>query len=522
MAGQKVRVLYDFDGDTATGELIVSVDEVLTVTRTDVGEGWWEGITQSGIKGLFPEAYVEVISEPVAPPMPTVPIQTPSAPYQPPPSNDYYDAEDFDDDWDDDTGSSYSGGDPQASTMQRRDTGSSIHRTGTVRKSMNRFSVFVKSGGEAYVLGTAEESLQVPPEETVRVITRSGEGAASIVWEPSSAPFTCSVTEPEKKSKFKGMKSFISYNVVPTNTMRPVSRRFKHFDWLYNRLVDKYTLIAIPPLPDKQITGRFGEDFVEKRREKLEKWVGRLCQHPVLSKSPVVNHFLTCADSEKEWKAGKRKAENDKFTGGAFFRAVECPPTKLSLYAIDSHIDNFGKFVRSMEDSVKNIVDRGTTHCEKCIGSYKTEYKKIGGTFTALSQSFAVDDITENSQALTKAVEHTGKTYDDIGEMFAEQPRQDFLPLIDGLKEYSGMLSQYPEILQIHKGTIGKVKECIKLKEDEKMEVRIVDTVSSRADTITAVSFAEMNHFHQLRVADFKVMMQSFLQEQIAFHQRVS
>ncbi|EDO31460.1 predicted protein [Nematostella vectensis] len=177
--------------------------------------------------------------------------------------------------------------------------------------------------------------------------------------------------------------------------MRPVSRRFKHFDWLYNRLVDKYTLIAIPPLPDKQITGRFGEDFVEKRREKLEKWVGRLCQHPVLSKSPVVNHFLTCADSEKEWKAGKRKAENDKFTGGAFFRAVECPPTKLSLYAIDSHIDNFGKFVRSMEDSVKNIVDRGTTHCEKCIGSYKTEYKKIGGTFTGLSQSFAVDDITE-------------------------------------------------------------------------------------------------------------------------------
>lgn len=26
----------------------------------DVGEGWWEGISPDGTRGLFPEAYVEV------------------------------------------------------------------------------------------------------------------------------------------------------------------------------------------------------------------------------------------------------------------------------------------------------------------------------------------------------------------------------------------------------------------------------------------------------------------------------
>ena len=52
------------------------------------------------------------------------------------PEND--EEEGWDDDWDDDTGSSYSGGDSQISSMQRRDTGSSIQRTGTVRKSINR------------------------------------------------------------------------------------------------------------------------------------------------------------------------------------------------------------------------------------------------------------------------------------------------------------------------------------------------------------------------------------------------
>jgi len=35
-----------------------------------------------------------------------------------------------------------------------------------------------------------------------------------------------------------------------------VSRRYKHFDWLHERLVEKYCTIAIPPLPEKQISGK--------------------------------------------------------------------------------------------------------------------------------------------------------------------------------------------------------------------------------------------------------------------------
>ena len=37
-----------------------------------------------------------------------------------------------------------------------------------------------------------------------------------------------------------------------------VSRRYKHFDWLQKRLVEKYSTIAIPPLPEKQIAGTQG------------------------------------------------------------------------------------------------------------------------------------------------------------------------------------------------------------------------------------------------------------------------
>ena len=56
----QVQALYDFDAQPGTGELSINAGDILTVTRTDVGDGWWEGSNTRGESGLFPEAYVEV------------------------------------------------------------------------------------------------------------------------------------------------------------------------------------------------------------------------------------------------------------------------------------------------------------------------------------------------------------------------------------------------------------------------------------------------------------------------------
>lgn len=48
-----------------------------------------------------------------------------------------------------------------------------------------------------------------------------------------------------------------------------------------------------------------------------------------------------------------------------------------------------------------------------------------------------------------------------------------------------------------------------------------VNNVMTRADTISYGTMAEMNHFQQERVRDFKYMMQKYLQDQIAFYKRV-
>ncbi|MCL4135313.1 UNVERIFIED_CONTAM: hypothetical protein GTU68_009212, partial [Idotea baltica] len=150
-------------------------------------------------------------------------------------------------------------------------------------------------------------------------------------WRRVGIEFRCSITSPKKESKFHGMKSFIAYTITPSTTSQPVSRRYKHFDWLHERLSVKFSMIPIPPLPEKQISGRFEDDLIEYRMTMLQSWIDRICQHPVLAQCEVLKHFLTCPNDEKTWKAGKRRAESDKLVGINFYQAIDRPEVPLDL-----------------------------------------------------------------------------------------------------------------------------------------------------------------------------------------------
>ena len=52
------QVLYDFEA-VGEDELSVKAEEVVTITSTTVGEGWWLARNTEGREGILPEAYVE-------------------------------------------------------------------------------------------------------------------------------------------------------------------------------------------------------------------------------------------------------------------------------------------------------------------------------------------------------------------------------------------------------------------------------------------------------------------------------
>ena len=53
----------------------------------------------------------------------------------------------------------------------------------------------------------------------------------------------------------EGFHCSYNYYMSTQNTSRMVSRRYKHYDWLHQRLMEKFTVTAVPPLPDKQYYG---------------------------------------------------------------------------------------------------------------------------------------------------------------------------------------------------------------------------------------------------------------------------
>lgn len=388
----------------------------------------------------------------------------------------------------------------------------------TVSRNLNRFSTFVKSGGEAFVLG--EASGFVKDGDKLCVVL----GPYGPEWQENPYPFQCTIDDPTKQTKFKGMKSYISYKLVPTHTQVPVHRRYKHFDWLYARLAEKFPVISVPHLPEKQATGRFEEDFISKRRKGLIWWMNHMASHPVLAQCDVFQHFLTCPSStdEKAWKQGKRKAEKDEMVGANFFLTLSTPPAAaLDLQEVESKIDGFKCFTKKMDDSALHLNHTANEFARKQVTGFKKEYQKVGQSFRGLSQAFELDQQAF-SVGLNQAIAFTGDAYDAIGELFAEQPRQDLDPVMDLLALYQGHLANFPDIIHVQKGALTKVKESRRHVEEGKMEVQKADGIQDRCNTISFATLAEIHHFHQIRVRDFKSQMQHFLQQQIIFFQKVT
>ncbi|XP_071437102.1 sorting nexin-18 isoform X2 [Pithys albifrons albifrons] len=584
----RARALYDFRSENP-GEISLREHEVLSLCSEQDIEGWLEGVNSRGDRGLFPASYVQVIRAPAAEPPPparyaNVPVGgfeplpppvafKPAAQQQPPPEpfpppsagypfppygGSYQPSQGSDDDWDDDwddsstvadepgaLGSSYpeyeaaAGGGPGRYRLSTRSEpalgprgtghppghphppggGGAAKSSATVSRNLNRFSTFVKSGGEAFVLGEASGFVKDGDKLCVVLGPRGPE------WQENPYPFQCSIEDPTKQTKFKGMKSYIAYKLVPSHTGQQVHRRYKHFDWLYGRLAEKFPVISVPHLPEKQATGRFEEDFISKRRKGLAWWMDHMCSHPVLAQCDAFQHFLTCPSTdEKAWKQGKRKAEKDEMVGANFFLTISVPTgpgASLDLQEVESQVDGFKAFTKKMDESALQLNHTANEFARKQVTGFKKEYQKVGHSFKCLSQAFELDQQAFSS-GLNQAIAFTAEAYDAIGDLFADQPRQDLDPVMDLLALYQGHLANFPDIIHVQKGALTKVKESKRHVEEGKMELQKAEGIQERCNIISFATLAEINHFHKIRVRDFKSQMQHFLQQQILFFQKVT
>ncbi|CAL8316960.1 unnamed protein product [Merluccius merluccius] len=534
----KVQVLYDFTAEPGNNELSVKEGESVTVTNQNIGGGWIEVQNTRGEVGLVPEDYIEHTSngggdpwsawntdatggssnnwaskpegtqtgKNAAPdPWGSVAQGHPQA-YQGPAAE--YD--EWDDEWDD---VKSSGGYPEVESGE----GGALQRGGaqgtTMKISLNKFPGFSKSGPELYLLAKQ----LVKGKEKLSIYM----GEVGPVWSYPETQLDCVVADPKKGSKMYGLKSYIEYQVTPNTTNRPVNHRYKHFDWLYERLLDKLgSAIPIPSLPDKQVTGRFEEEFIKMRMERLQGWMTRMCRHPVVSSSEVFQLFLTYKD-EKDWKMGKRKAEKDETVGVMIFSTIEPEAPDLDPIEVEQKCEQFSRFTKAMDDGVKEILTVGQEHWKRCTGPLPKEYQRIGKAFQNLSSVFTSSGY-QGESTLTDAMTAAGKTYEEIAEMVAEQPRKDLHFLMETNNEYKGLLGCFPDTIAVHKAGIEKVKEGDKLVATSKITPQEKVTMAKRVSTMSYTLQAEMNHFHSNRIYDYNRVMQLYLEEQAKFYETIA
>lgn len=473
----KARALYNFQSENKE-EISIQANEELVIFSENSLDGWLQGTNSRGETGLFPASYVEILrarSISNYTDYSSSPSGSPGngSSFYMPPSNTHkgsFEDED-DDDWDDwDDGCTVveetrsgpgTNGHPSPNrqyshqnmgyrskpSLERQDSISSSKRGSVVGRNLNRFSCFVRSGVEAFILG------DVPMLSKIGEAYYIDMGPMGPQWRPSPHPLLCSVEDPTKQTKFKGIKSYISYRLTPSNSNAPVYRRYKHFDWLYNRLLHKFTVISVPHLPEKQATGRFEEDFIEKRKRRLILWMDHMTSHPTLSQYEGFQHFLTCHD-DKQWKMGKRRAEKDEMVGGSFLLTLQIPTEHQDLQDVEDRVDTFKTFSKKMDDNVLQLTNVASELVRKHVGGFRKEFQKLGNAFQAISQSFQMDP-PYSLNALNGAISHTGKTYETVGEMFAEQPKNDLFLMLDTLSLYQGLLSNFPDIIHLQKGKYG-------------------------------------------------------------------
>ncbi|KAI0002165.1 hypothetical protein BJV74DRAFT_817412 [Russula compacta] len=608
--GRGGRVLFAFEGRAGSKELDVKAGDEIIIVRERAGEGWSLVKTRRGRVGLLPRSYytftVDFISAPESGSTlharhlsesrrnPSTTSLTPrgSAAYTSPSS-------------------------PPANPIVVQTTGERMmaalpsFRQGLFGgKSLNRFSSFVTSGAEAYVLnGASTSKLDVPlpsikhmfegsddEEPTPRTsvgpagtadATQSSEADKHFVdagpsWRQKVPPFRVLVHSPSKRtSTLSG--AYIVYSVssvfhVPTskpsdaesadtdsvnsspNTSRiTVHRRFSHFAILHTALTRRLPGIALPPLPEKQYSGRFSDDFVEARRGDLERYLARIVRHPVARYAEILSFFLSC-ESEQEWKRQLPQHLSLPPAGPSFYLNVLHPDFNFDAEEATEAVNRFDVHTKAVDTGVQGLrsvftqirqarvemskaerllsysllslittkpiatlPSAGVTVREEDLyfqsereesdESEEHEHKKAKG-YVNEQGAWCWREACEDCLKLTRALQKTSETLQSVADLYDDHARRTQLITHEALKSVAHPSQTYAPIIDTHRNAISRYTEAT-------VGSMPNEEVASRCETVVNTTMAEMETYHTQKVEDFASLAKEHLDGEVEFYEQV-
>ena len=270
--------------------------------------------------------------------------------------------------------------------------------------------------------------------------------------------------------------------------------------------------------------------MLEYRQRALTKFLTRVGEHPVLQTSSELQQFLEANEDEfNQMKNVKTKAKS-----GSSFSLFKSKGSTPEPEWITSH----KKFIEKLDSSLKELRQR--------LQVMITKRKEMATGFMEYGKSFAlvgtIEKEYDQSNTLAKNLLSVGQSAEQISKVTDDQAQKETMQVIETLTYYLGMCdsirhtaSQVEEArnekdsAQSHLASLQAQKEKPNLKEDKRqiLETQIEEgqlRVVQKTDRLneSEQSFkSDLERFDLERKIDFSCMLQSFLNLQIEYNQKL-
>lgn len=338
------------------------------------------------------------------------------------------------------------------------------------------------------------------------------------------------------------------YNVITKTTskayMNPtftVTRRYRDFLWLYERLHDNNPGVVVPPPPEKQAVGRFDTNFIESRRMALERMINKTAAHPVLQMDGDLKTFL---ESESFNVAIKHSNGKDPLLGGNESKGF------LSNMGIGG--GSSGKFIehddwfhdrRIYLDALENQLKALQKSTDTVVGQRK-HLSDSCGEFSASLHNLAAVEL---SPSLSGPLDALGDLQLRIQELYQRQAMQDVLTLGIVIDEYIRLIGSVKKAFEQRQKAYHSWHAAeSKLQDIKKQQEKLLRAGRSQQDRIGQMQAdvadaerrvhasrllfedmgrlmrSELDRFEKEKVEDFKSGVETFLESAIEAQKEVS
>lgn len=209
-----------------------------------------------------------------------------------------------------------------------------------------------------------------------------------------------------------------------------------------------------------------------------------MSSHPILSTCQVWDHFIS-TNEPRQWKRGKRNAENDNMRGAMILDAISfdmTTPANQEPSNIKNHKKCFNKSVSRLSKTVKfvqiSFEDRQLENIKQCSKLSENFYKRYATCYDKITKSIEVDDNDIGRIHTFEKTVKTAELFGAISQSFrTNRNGMHLLELAKLMQFYRNLIPQYVKVnknLKVAKNNDKRqhIKNCCVLAEQTQFRIK--------------------------------------------------